>query len=94
MALAALLGQRIKTEPTSPPHVPQTPLNPILPPALNQSPEADDGASTKAESPQQKPYPCPFCSEKSFTRRSHLVRHLKRFHPECDPGSIGGQVRS
>jgi KRAB domain-containing zinc finger protein len=29
-----------------------------------------------------KPHHCQFCSDKAFTRRSHLVRHFKRFHAD------------
>lgn len=29
-----------------------------------------------------KPHHCQFCSDKTFTRRSHLVRHFKRFHAD------------
>jgi len=29
-----------------------------------------------------KPHRCQFCTDKTFTRRSHLVRHFKRFHAD------------
>ncbi|XP_069692795.1 zinc finger protein 271-like [Periplaneta americana] len=46
-----------------------------------------DGPSTSAEGDGSgevisKPHRCQFCPDKTFTRRSHLVRHFKRFHSD------------
>nr|CAD7443916.1 unnamed protein product [Timema bartmani] len=42
--------------------------------------EPDESSSPTQE--QVKPYQCPCCEAKTFTRRSHMVRHFKRAHSD------------
>ncbi|PSN56435.1 hypothetical protein C0J52_09546 [Blattella germanica] len=39
-------------------------------------------SSGDGNSETSKPHKCQYCPDKTFTRRSHLVRHFKRFHSD------------
>ena len=63
---------------------------------LSLSPDVDGGGTDGGESTSgvdatpevPRPHPCQFCPDKSFTRRSHLVRHFKRFHSDKPLGLV------
>ncbi|XP_063229666.1 zinc finger protein 271-like isoform X2 [Bacillus rossius redtenbacheri] len=50
--------------------------------------------STDGSSPDAKSHPCPCCKTKCFSRKSHLVRHFKRAHPNQPLGLVVSRTRN